>query len=172
MKQKILLILIAVLIGTTITKGQTTEWKKHDVAVIYGAAPFSFRDIWDNYNSVGIFTAQYVYNPIKWLGIGAVVGYQHFYADNKHAYNSYANDITGMVVVRANWINRSNFMLYSKAGIGMVTLKEEKEDTETAAALQIPLIGTAFSLGKDFFGLAELGIGSQGWLMLGAGYRF
>ena len=174
MKQKILLILTIFTMGTLMANGQTAERKKHDTSVVYGFSPFTFHDIWDDTHSIGIFSVQYLYNPAKWLGIGVMIGLQHFEANKSWSYSG--NDYTAMFLLRANWINKPNFMLYSKAGIGSTIQHENnslnENNNDNAAALQISLIGTNFSLGKDFFGMAELGIGSQGLLMLGAGYKF
>lgn len=166
--------MIAFTMGIIGSKAQTQGWKKHDVSVIYGIAPFTFHNIWDNSNSIGLFSAQYVFNPAKWLGMGTILGYQHFTAKKNGAYSG--NDFTGMFMLRLNWLNKQSYMLYSKAAIGG-TLQHEnnsfsQNNNDIVAALHFSLIGALINLGKNFYGLTELGIGSQGLLMLGVSYKF
>ena len=177
LRYKILIALFAVMMTTIECKAQEQEWKKHDVSVIYGWKPVLdnrnrlFGD--SDYKSIGMFSAQYVFNVIKYFGIGAVFGYQHY----SHRYNnSVANDLTGMLIIRVNWINNPDFTLYSKAGIGMHFMNDNdnrKDHTTTAAIIPVPSIGGTISLVKGFFGLIEYSLfSSQGLFLVGAGYRF
>ena len=177
MKQGIVLFVIALTTGTIECKAQTQEWKKHDVAVVYGWNPIiDDRHFWEgkDYKSIGMISAQYVLNITKGFGIGAVFGYQHY----SHRYFDYvANDLTGMLIIRANWVNKQDYTLYSKAGIGMHFMNDndnkESDETTTAAIIPIPSIGGTFDLGNGFFGLAEFSLfSSQGLILIGAGYRF
>lgn len=92
-------IINSMMIGTNHTIGQTTERKLHDVSVFYGTLPFTDRGFWEKakYESIGIFSAQYIFNTSKRFGISTIMGYQHY----SHRHSCYsANDITGMIVVR------------------------------------------------------------------------
>ena len=55
-----------------------TEMKNNDVSLIYRIKPFSWRNIFDNSTSIGIFSLQYMRQTARWLGVGAMIGYQHF----------------------------------------------------------------------------------------------
>lgn len=167
---------ISLTTGSVECKAQTQEWKKHDVAVVYGWNPLNDRNFWDGnkYKSIGMVSAQYVFSITKGFGIGGVFGYQHY--SHRH-FDYVANDLTGMLIIRANWVNKSDYSLYSKAGIGMHFMNDDdnvKSDyTTTAAIIPLPSIGGTFSLGNGFFGLAEFSLfSSQGLFLVGAGYRF
>ncbi len=144
------------------------EWKKHEVSMIYGILPFNWHVVWDDYSSVGMFSFQYMFTPIKWLSIGVMLGYQHFYSESYRRGDN-SDDVTSMFMLRINYVNKPKWTLYSKAGIGIV--KVETEDG-LGAALQLPLIGTTFNIWNSFYGLSEIGFGSQGSLMFGLGYKF
>lgn len=163
------IIIVISLLYTPSISAQKTEMKNNDVSLIYGIKPFSWRNIFDNSTSIGIFSLQYMRQTARWLGVGAMIGYQHF--GKKNEFDQSGDDFTAMAMLRVSWINKPNFVLYSKAGIG-ATWGNYNSDGNTGAALQLPLIGASFNLGKGFFGLAELGFGSLGFLMLGGGYCF
>lgn len=158
-------------------KAQAQEWKKHDVAVVYGWNPIlDDRRFWDGneYKSIGMISAQYVFSITKGFGIGAVFGYQHY--SHRH-FDYVANDLTGMLILRANWVNKPDFTLYSKAGIGMHFMNDndnkKSDDTTIAAIIPLPSIGGTFSLDNGFFGLAEFSLfSSQGLFLAGEGRRF
>ena len=182
MIKTILLVLIAAIMGTRVALGQTAEWKKHDVAAVYGMLPIEEWGLFgerEKYKRNGVFSVQYHYNITKVIGFGAAIGYAHY--TSRDRYDNYtANDITAMFLLRVSWINKPKFMLYSKVGLGFCAMNDNDTTNghhDTNLAFQLPLIiptiGTEFSLGKDFFGLAELGgISSLGMLMIGAGYKF
>lgn len=106
LKYKIIFTLLVIMMGTCFCEAQTEEYKKHDVSVIYGWRPLiddrNNLFFGSGYKSLGMFSAQYVFNVIKYFGIGAVFGYQHY--SHRH-FNYAANDLTGMVIIRVNWIN-------------------------------------------------------------------
>ena len=175
-KRNIVLILLIIFSGVVyalngvdqIKAHKNKVWKKHEVSIIYGLLPFSWHNIWDDYSSVGMFSSQYMFTPIKWLSIGVMLGYQHFYSESYRRGDN-SDDVTSMFMLRINYVNKPKWTLYSKAGIGIV--KEENEHG-LGAALQLPLIGTTFNIWNSFYGLSEIGFGSQGSLMLGLGYKF
>ena len=172
--KKTIYILVAMTMESTVTIGQTMERKLHDVSVFYGALPFTDRGLWEKkYKSVGIFSAQYIFNTSKRFGIGAVIGYQHY---NHRHFDDVANDITGMIVMRANWINKPDFTLYSKAGIGICFMNANDNiirSYNSCFALQLPSIGMTYNLGKNLYCLGEFSIiSSLGMFMFGAEYKF
>ena len=148
MKQEIILFVIALTTGSVECKAQTQKWKKHDVAVVYGWDPLNDRSFWhkDAYKSIGMISVQYVFNISKQFGIGAVFGYQHY--SHRH-FDYVANDLTGMLIIRANWVNKPDFTLYSKAGIGLHFMNDDdnvkSDDITTAAIIPLPSIGGTFS---------------------------
>ena len=142
----------------------------------YGVALLTDRGFWgDNrYKSNGMFSVQYVLNATERFGIGAVIGYEH--SSGKHS-NYSANDFMAMLIVRATWINKPSFTLYSKAGIGKCWMSDNdnvvSDDSSTAGIIPLPSIGGTCSLGKNFYALTEFSLfSSQGLLLFGAGYRF
>lgn len=160
------------------------EWKRHDVAFVYGFGSYANdRDFWDRdaYKNSGVFSAQYVFNITKRFGVGAVFGYEHFAAISR--FDNSADDFSAMFVIRANWITKPDFTLYSKAGVGRYFRNGKtnyrigefnyRKSNDKTTALIIPSIGATFSLGKGFFGLSEFSLySSQGMLLFGVGYRF
>lgn len=168
------LLLMAILLPLSAYGEEATQRRYHDVSVIYGFSPMTDRNFWDGdeYKSLGAITAQYIFNISKRVGIGASIGYQHY--DARHA--SYtANDLTGMLILRLNWINKQDFTLYSRTGFGVCLMNDNsnKQGDNQSTAFQLPSIGTTFDLGKGFWGLAEFSLFSyQGLLMLGVGYSF
>lgn len=170
------LFFLALMTVSICVMGQPTTRKLHDVSLVYGVSPLADRDVWgDEYKGKGMFSAQYVLNASERFGIGAVFGYEHFTVNQS---DNSANDFMAMFIVRATWIYKPDFTLYSKAGIGYYWMNDNdnvssSDDRSVAFILPIPSIGATFSLGRNFFAMTEFSLFStQGLLLFGAGYRF
>ena len=70
-----------------------------------------------------------------------------------------------MPTVRFNWFYRDAVQLYSTVSIGVIT-----DFDEAYPWGDLTLVGCSF--GRKFFGFAEVGMGTAGWLRAGVGYRF
>ena len=70
-----------------------------------------------------------------------------------------------MPTVRFNWFYREAVQLYSTISAGVVT-----DFDELYPWADFTLVGCSF--GRKFFGFAEFGLGTAGWLRAGIGYRF
>lgn len=152
-------------------QSESEKPKLHDVSLIYGIGPYTGRDwMGGRYMGNGMLSVQYVLNASEVLGIGAVLGYDH-YTEKHSDYTS--DDFMAMFIVRATWLNRPKFTLYSKAGLGYCWMGKKGGDGYTAYILPLPSIGATFSLGKNFYALTEFSLlSTQGLLLFGAGYRF
>ena len=173
MNRTVILFILALLTGTTPVMGQSESEKPklHDVSLIYGIGPYTGRDwMGGRYMGNGMLSVQYVLNASEVLGIGAVFGYDHY--TKEHSDYS-ADDFMAMFIVRATWLDRQKFTIYSKAGLGYCWMGKKGGDGYTAFIIPLPSIGATFNLGKNFFALTEFSLFStQGLLLLGAGYRF
>lgn len=130
-------------------------------------------------------TMTYRYRVAKWLWIGGSVAYFGIYSTCR-------DRLTDEVVARPNrnviaiaptlhfsWLNRKYVSLYSglSGGYSLIFGKEyytTKEKCEPVLRdfwnLQVTAIGV--KAGKKWFGFAEAGIGTQGFVTAGVGYRF
>ncbi len=80
--------------------------------------------------------------------------------------------------LKAHWLNRGNWSLYSSFGIGLAYASHsnlygiEGNDTITAgSSLQFNLVGATYSLDR-LFAFGELGVGTIGITRFGIGYKF
>lgn len=79
-----------------------------------------------------------------------------------------------MPVVRFTWLNRRWVRMYTSLGLGATFATGVDYETERfnddLFAFQFTPIG--ISVGRSLFGFAEVGVGAQGALMMGVGYKF
>lgn len=120
---------------------------------------------------IGNYTLSYTYQDRRWLQYGgkAVFGAstrwrKDIYTGEKLENFSYYC-LSIMPSVRFNWFYREKVQLYSTISVGIVT-----DFDEVYPWGDLTLIGCSF--GRKFFGFAEFGMGTAGWLRGGIGYRF
>lgn len=119
----------------------------------------------------GNYTLSYTYQDRRWLQYGGKVV---FGASTRWRKNAYSGEkienlsnycLSVMPSVRFNWFYREKVQLYSSISIGVVT------DFDSIYPWgDLTLVGCSF--GRKFFGFAEVGMGTAGWLRAGVGYRF
>lgn len=129
----------------------------------------------------GVWSLAYDYRFRKWFDLGLAFSYYGEYgtfynnSDFSLAARSRSHAVTLMPAARFTWLNRKLVRMYSSLGLGATFgFGELDHDTdyfrETSVALQFTPIG--ISVGRSLFGFAEIGLGAQGALMLGIGYKF
>ncbi len=136
--------------------------------------------------STGVINLSYHYQIENWFSVGLSVSYVGFYQNsytnstNKLAYSNITHNLAAMPDVRFTWLNKKYVKLYSGAALGFVSVAQnylDKNNSELSThdyslypALQIDFIGV--SVGKDLYGFAKYGLGFEGFISAGIGYRF
>ena len=120
---------------------------------------------------VGNYTLSYTYHDRRWLQYGGKVVFGASTRWRKSSITGEKIDnlsyycLSVMPSVRFNWFYREKVQLYSTVSIGVVT------DFDSVYPWgDLTLVGCSF--GRKFFGFAEVGMGTAGWLRAGVGYRF
>ena len=84
------------------------------------------------------------------------------------------NYFTLMPAVKCNWINKNNFALYSKLGLGATYMSYKAtgsdNDSKVYFMCQVSAIGVEF--GSKLRGFFEAGGGEQGIILGGIKYKF
>ena len=120
---------------------------------------------------VGNYTLSYTYKSRRWLSYG---GTAVFGASTRWRKNSITGEkidnlsyycLSIMPTVRFDWFYREKVQLYSTVSVGVIT-----DFDEVYPWGDLTLFGCSF--GRKFFGFAEVGMGTAGWLRAGVGYRF
>ncbi len=129
----------------------------------------------------GTWSLSYDYRFKKWFDLGLTLSYYGEYSnsysnrDSSLVGRNRAHAVTVMPMARFTWLNRRWVRMYSSLGLG-ATFGYGRFDTEGSRpenamiAFQVTPVG--ISVGRSFFGFAEIGLGAQGALMMGVGYRF
>ena len=136
----------------------------------------------------GPFAIEYFYHLNNWLNVGAIFVYGHSNLDvylgavkpENHRGISKNDYFTLMPSVKANWLRKKNFGLYSKIAVG-ASLRAEKteyddgtdprKNTSIHPNWQLSLVG--FEAGSPYLrGFVELGVGEQGVALIGIRYKF
>lgn len=73
-----------------------------------------------------MFSLQYIYMPAKWLGFGAMMGYQHF--SKKYELDENGDDITAMVIffLMVQGLRSSFLLLGLPSAMGKIILDWRK----------------------------------------------
>ena len=120
---------------------------------------------------VGNYSLSYTYHDRRWLQYGGKVVFGASTRWRKDSFTGEKIDnlsyycLSVMPSVRFNWFYRDAVQLYSTISVGVVT-----DFDEVAPWGDVTLVGCSF--GRKFFGFAEVGMGTAGWLRAGVGYRF
>ena len=120
---------------------------------------------------VGNYIFNYTYKSRRWLSYG---GTAVFGASTRWRKDSITGEkidnlsyycLSIMPTVRFDWFYREKVQLYSTVSVGIIT-----DFDEAYPWGDLTLFGCSF--GRKFFGFAEVGMGTAGWLRAGIGYRF
>lgn len=128
----------------------------------------------------GAIVATYTYRPRRWLEVGFTLSYAGFYrnlyysSDGSTAQLERDHFFTLMPLVRFSWLNRRSVRIYSEFQLGWQLGFEKWYFSEYSSYNYLAAQFTPFgiSVGRRFFGYAELGIGMRGLFSAGVGYRF
>lgn len=133
--------------------------------------------------TTGSLSASYTYYIKKWFSVGASFSYINQYRNH---YNIITDSkileiryqslyLTPML--RFTFVNKRYVKLYGQIGVGLgLHMGEESDATKKLTSnkcmtsMQFTFFGV--SVGRKFFGFTELGVGSQGIINIGTGYRF
>lgn len=128
----------------------------------------------------GAWSLSYDYRFKKWFDLGLTLGYYGEYSktysnkDLSLTSHNRAHFVTVMPLLWFTWLNRKWVRMYTTIGLGATfgtgTDFDGEKFSEDTAAFQFTPIG--ISVGRSLFGFAEVGLGAQGVLMMGVGYKF
>ncbi len=173
--------------------------QQHEVRVSVGIEPLyaifqmPFDGYYDNFHidrtfdgptyTTGAINLSYGYRFRRWFDFGVLFSYNTEYKrqfdalTGDYLHRIYQHHITIMPTVRFTWLNRKWLRMYSSLGMGVtfgvqsITEKQQLYDTDRLAfGFQCTCLG--ITVGKSFFGFAELGVGAKGTAVFGIGYRF
>lgn len=137
----------------------------------------------DDITTTGSLSLQYLCNLNRHFAVGATLTYEHLRNTEKAANGKYMKDdfISIMPTVRAYWFNKPHFGMYSRMAVGITldtyTLYDSWQNemvrtTEVVLpAFQISPIGLEAG-SRNVRAFAELGIGFQGFALIGLKYGF
>lgn len=202
--KKIIMMMVVALMATTSVSAQNDFKPKHDVAIAIGGWSNSdilnvFEDIitialtgtsTETVSYFGPISLEYFYHFNRTISVGAIAAYGHmkqnfFYGKDKNNKDGSLtnNYFTLMPAVKFDWVQKRNFGVYSKIGVGG-TLRSEKlefadekskDKNETNSKVhinwQISLLGLEAG-SENIRGFIELGTGEQGVALIGARYKF
>ena len=115
------------------------------------------------------FRAEYGYNVLSWLSLGAGVNYSYGSYRMLYKFN-----------VKFYWLNRKWVRMYSGVGVGLgiVSTNAGAENEEEAAGRSTKLLPTfdlrliGLTVGQRLYGRFEVGTLNTGLVSAGIGYRF
>ncbi len=198
--KKLFLSLVAALTLCGTAQAQQVDYgNKHEVGITYGVYSnsqyFSFLEDLvtlsvtggslsnENEKFFGPMTVEYFYRVKPWLGVGGIgailINNKDLYLHDAKCGTSRSCYFSLLPAVKADFLRRKHFGMYSKLGIGVTVLSlKDKLDTGdkesgTAATVnwQLSLIGMEAG-GSKLRGFAELGFGEQGIFLAGIRYKF
>ena len=132
---------------------------------------------------------EYRYRFAKWFWFGGLVSYADIYNQYKDRVTQEAvahtniHYISVMPSVRFSWLNKKYITLYSGLSLGCTVAVGNKywSDIPNNGTLYEPFGGASLSGqltavgiqgGKNWYGFAEIGLGYQGFVKAGFGYKF
>lgn len=126
------------------------------------------------------FTFGYRFRLFKWVWLGGDISYCGFYGTTRDVYSDEPvykyreNMLCIMPAIRFSYLNREHVTLYSGFAVGIKFAYQKAFNCSTfyvKLPFQLTLFGVAAG-SKNWFGFGELGIGNEGILKAGFGYRF
>lgn len=127
----------------------------------------------------GAVGVTYSYRFRKWFELSAVAvysGYHRSFYDKftgDFAYRQNLCSVSIMPYVRFNWLYREWVRLYSGIGVGLsFVVDDDRTGCEPGVAPAAAVTPFGIAVGRNFYGLAELSLGTTGMFIVGVGYRF
>jgi len=133
------------------------------------------RYYWTDERLVSSLTLDYGYRVKRWLALGVkgAVGFKtqarRHVGTNKLLYRDSRVVASLIFNMRFDWLHRRNVMMYSSFGVGAMSIFDFDNP------MIIPMFDATFvgiTLGRKFYGFAEVGCGASGSLRAGIGCRF
>ena len=132
---------------------------------------------------------EYRYRFAKWFWFGGLVSYADIYNQYKDRVTQATvahtgiHYITVMPSMRFSWLNKKYITLYSGLSLGCTVAVGKKywPDIPNTGIVYEPFAGASLSGqltavgiqgGKNWYGFAEIGLGYQGFVKAGFGYKF
>ena len=195
-------------LGDKIGSNQTDYENRHDVALSYGFYSNSgiisiFEDIltiaatvghgyFDNEKFIGPISAEYFYRVNNWLGVGGIGA---FATQGKDIMSEFSNEFsktikkegsarlnyyTLMPALKADWLRRPHFGMYSKVGLGatIFTDSHKYDDGTKDSGSAVGFTWQASLLGleagsNNLRGFLEFSLlGEQGSIVVGLRHKF
>ena len=198
--RKLLFIAAALLFGSMSLHAQEQEMK-HEIAV--GGGFLSNSEVLDMVTEVATiagtagsysydnekfrnpFSVEYYYHISPLIGVGGIAVYAHGKRDimlgNSLEGNLKTSYLTVMPAVKINWLRKSYWGLYSKAGAGVSFRTEKtkwyagglKNETNNDVIFNFQATAIGVECGSENYrGFIELGMGEQGIVNTGVKFRF
>lgn len=194
----------AMMVCCTVAKAEQTDYdNKHEVALSYGClSNSSFLSVYedmlnilvtaghgylDDKAFIGPIGVEYFYRLNKVFSVGGIgvfamqnkdIMVEHSGLDQKIG-SAHEYFYTIMPAVKADWLRRPHFGLYSKLALGTTIYNERQKyddgqkqnDAAATVAWQASVIGLEAG-GSHLRGFAEFGMGEQGVALFGIRYKF
>lgn len=136
----------------------------------------------DEYYS-GVYSLDYAYRFNRTISFGVSFNYAcvttkyHNLSDDSRAGGINRHYMSVMPMLRAYWLNSKYVCLYSALGLGVTVERTVEQignrsylNVDTLFAGQFTPLG--ITVGKRLYGFAEFGVGTQGVVIGGIGYKF
>lgn len=127
---------------------------------------------------------EYRYRFAKWFWFGAAASFTPIAKQWEHAqthdkFSCHTYHISIMPSVRFSWLNTKYITLYSGLSAGCMVVTGSRFIPEERASYQLTdahfigqLTAVGIQGGKNWYGFAEVGVGVQGFVKAGFGYKF
>ena len=198
MKKNFLLAAVAMMTVMSVNAQSYDYETKHEVAISYGIDSNSqildaFEAVggalagakFENEDFFGPISAEYFYHVKPWLGVGGILAFgtnkQDVMSGRDKIGESKNRYYTLMPAVKADWLRKKYFGMYSKLAVG-ATLRSEKYDSDVNTENSSDGSEVHLNWQVSFIGIeagspairafAELGTGEQGILQAGVRYKF
>ena len=189
MRRLIFIVLFSLLAcGSLLAQQQPSEvggeFRHHEISLSYGfptttmavntfakLITLGFGEI-DNM-SVGALNIDYLYYPIKHIGVGVTAGYEYCFEPENADYTSRYSYFTIMAAAKFYWFNKPYVGMYSRLALG-ATYGYGATNGESSyrflPAYQISAVG--LEVGGKVRGFLEVGSGSMGVFQGGIRFKF
>lgn len=201
--KKIMTMVVAAMMASLSVNAQSNQ-PKHELGVSYGIGVSLLGDgignaigngifdqlagyKWEDNKQFGTLGVEYFYhlnNPN--LAVGAIATFAKYSEDvaNKKSGEKVGDRsrtyIAFMPSVKYYWMNKKNFGVYTKAAVGGMMMKDERNDLETnkmSSDNKLYFMYQASLLGleagsQNLRAFAEAGVGEQGIILIGVRARF
>lgn len=160
------------------------EFRHHEIGAGYGLytgpqllnvfvefLSFSLAEV--DLRSTGAVSASYLYFPIKHIGVGGTLGYQHGSEPRGADFTCSRNYLTALAMAKFYWFNKPYVGMYSSLSVGASYIFGEyngaREHTWRVSG-QLSAVG--LEAGGRLRGFIECGLGTMGVFRMGLHVKF